>query len=287
MVELKELSTGDYTPDWCPGCGNFGIINALKRALVELGLEKHEVVIVSGIGCSSKLPQWINTFGFHGIHGRGLPIGMGAKIANKDLKVIIIGGDGDVYGEGMDHFVEGLRKNVDVTLLVHNNEIYGLTKGQTSPTTKKERPTKSTPYGRFDEPVNPLALAVSQKAPFVARSFGGDLKHLTKMLVEAISFKGFSYVDVMQPCITFNKQTNFKWYRERVSDLQEQGYKPNNLEKAFEKTMLDGEEIPIGLFYKDDSRKTYEEMHPVLKEKPLIKYNLKNVSVDKLMEEFC
>ncbi|MAG38696.1 2-oxoacid ferredoxin oxidoreductase [Candidatus Woesearchaeota archaeon] len=286
MVELKNLSTGNYTPDWCPGCGDYIILNALKRAIVKLNLNPNQVVVVSGIGCSSKLPQWINTFGYHGVHGRGLPVGTGIKIANKKLHVIVIGGDGDIYGEGMNHFIQSLRKNIDITLLVHDNQIYGLTKGQTSPTSMHGDKSVTSQIGNFDEPVNPIALAVAQKTSFIARSFAGDLEHLTNTIADAVSFKGFSFVDMFQPCVTFNKHNTYDWFKERVYDLQKKGYKPNNLERAFKKSIEFGDKIPIGVFFKE-KKELYEETHPVLKKTPLVKQSLKNISIKKLMEEFC
>ncbi|MFC2136228.1 2-oxoacid:ferredoxin oxidoreductase subunit beta [Bacteroidota bacterium] len=287
MTDLKQLSTGSYVPDWCPGCGDYIILNALKRAIVQLNLNPKDILVVSGIGCSSKLPQWINTFGFHGVHGRGLPVGLGAKIANKDLHVIVIGGDGDVYGEGMNHFVHSLRKNINITLLVHDNQIYGLTKGQTSPTTMTGDKTNSAPLlGNLEEPINPLTLAISQGASHVARSFAGDLPHLTNTIANAIAFKGFAFVDIFQPCVTWNKHNTFDWFKERVYDLQEKKFKTDSQEKSLIKAMEFGDKIPVGLFY-EQPKHLYEETHPIIKGKPLISHNIDNVSVKDLLEKLC
>ncbi|MBC8495197.1 2-oxoacid:ferredoxin oxidoreductase subunit beta [archaeon] len=286
MTELRDLNTSGYSPDWCPGCGNFGILTALKRALVQLKLNPKDVLVVAGIGCSSKLPQWINTFGFHGVHGRGLPVGMGAKIANKKLHVIVIGGDGDVFGEGMNHFIHSLRKNINVTLLVHDNQIYGLTKGQTSPTTMHGDKTSSSPGGNMDDPINPIALAVAQRTSYVARSFSGDMDHLTNTIADAIAFKGFAFVDIFQVCVSFNKHNTFPWFKERIYDLQKKGYKPDNQEKAFKKSLEGWDKIPIGVFYKEE-KPLYEEEHPVLKRTPLVKQKIDNISIKKLMDKFC
>ncbi|MBU0471562.1 MAG: 2-oxoacid:ferredoxin oxidoreductase subunit beta [Nanoarchaeota archaeon] len=283
MVEMKDLSTGTYVPDWCPGCGNFLILNALKKAVVQLKLNPKDVVVVSGIGCSSKLPQWINVFGYHGVHGRGLPVGTGIKLANKKLHVIVIGGDGDVFGEGMNHFIHALRKNINITLLVHDNQIYGLTKGQTSPTSMTGDRSTSSPRGNAFDPINPIALAVAQKTPYIARTFAGDLKHMTNIFADAISFKGFSFVNIFQSCVTWNKHNTNQWFKERVYDLQAEGYKADNIEKAFKKALEGYEKIPIGVFYKEE-RPLFEDEHPILKKTPLVKQKLE-IDIKRFMEE--
>lgn len=286
MVSLESLSTGSYCPDWCPGCGDYIILNAIKRALVKLKLDPRNVVIVSGIGCSSKLPQWINTFGYHGVHGRGLPVGTGVKLANKKLNVIVIGGDGDVYGEGMSHFIHSLRKNINVTLLVHDNQIYGLTKGQTSPTTMTGDKTTTAPGGAFDDAINPIAIAVAQRTSYIARSYAGDLNHLTNTIADAIAFKGFAFVDMFQPCVSFNKHNTYDWFKKRVYDLQKEGYKPDDIHKAFEKSLEFGDRIPIGVFFKEQ-RPLFEDTHPILKKTPLVKQSIDKISINALMDELC
>jgi len=205
-------------PDWCPGCGNFIILAALKKAIKNLKLKKENIVITSGIGCSSKLPQYIDVFGLHGLHGRGIPMAQGIKMANKKLKIIVIGGDGDVYGEGINHFISAIRDDTDITLLVHNNFNYALTKGQDSPTT--------------DGSLKPVSLALSQDCGFVARSTTAHMAHLTDIITKAIQYNGFSFVDILQECVIYNKKQNTKWYRENTCLLK------NNINGK----------IPIGIF---------------------------------------
>ena len=203
MVKMTELNTIDR-PNWCPGCGDFGILMALKGAIVELNIEPENVAIISGIGCSGKVPHWIRTYGLHGIHGRALPVASAVKLTNHELTVFAVGGDGDGYGIGMCHFIHAMRRNINMTYIVHNNMIYGLTTGQTSPTSEKGTRTKSTPSGAIEVPVNPMALAISSGATFVARTFAGDVKHLQKTIVDAVKHRGFSLVDVFQQCVSYN-----------------------------------------------------------------------------------
>ena len=284
MVELKDLSTAPYVPDWCPGCGNFGILTAVKQAIIKLNLNPKNVVITSGIGCSSKFPQWIKTFGLHGLHGRGLPMAMGIKMANKKLHVIAIAGDGDMYGEGINHLIEAIRDNINVTLLVHNNDIYSLTKGQASPTTQRGIITKSSPFGNLSYPLNPLALAISQEAAHVERSYSGNLMHLTNSIIRAITFDGFSMIDIFTPCVTFNKINTYQWFNKNLYDLNKTKHNPKNkfaaLKKADSKTKL-----PIGLFFKN-KKQTFEQAHQILKKEPLVKKKIDKIDISKLLKEF-
>ena len=261
-------SPADYAvnrpPIWCPGCGDYGILEALKRALAELGIPNEDVVVVSGIGCSSQLPHFLKTYGMHGIHGRAVPIATGVKIANPRLKVVVVGGDGDGYGIGLNHMIHAARRNVGITYIVSNNQVYGLTTGQMSPTTLRGVKTKTTPFGSIDEPVNPLALALAVGTTFVARGFSGDVAHLTKILVEALSHRGFALVDVLSPCVTFNKVNTYDWFRARVYKLEDAGHNPADYWQAYKKALewpsLDPNgKIPIGVFYKNDGKPTYEE----------------------------
>lgn len=245
-------------PAWCPGCGNFQILSAVKQALVELGIEPWEVLAVSGIGQSGKLPHYMKCHTFNGLHGRTLPVATAAKLANHSLHVIAVAGDGDCYGEGGNHFLHAIRRNPNITLIVHDNQIYGLTKGQASPTTAKGTRTKVQPSGVPAEPMNPLALAISQDCSFVARGFAGDPEYLKELMKAAITHKGFSLLDILQPCVTFNKVNTFKWYRERVYKLEAE-YDPYDRMKAFERVLEWGEKIPNGIFYKKD-KDTLEEM---------------------------
>lgn len=234
---------------WCPGCGNFGIINALKEALEGLDMEKHKVLYVSGIGQAGKVPHYIEGNVLNTLHGRTLPTATGAKLANSDLAVFAIGGDGDGYAEGGNHFLHATRKNVDITYIVHDNRVFGLTKGQASPTTDPGMVTGTTPEGVVNASFNPLAVAISNDTGFVARSYAGDRKHLVKTLQAAIQHKGFSFVDVLQPCVTFNKINTYQWYRERVYDLSEEDFDPTNRTAAWERSFEWGDRIPIGVFY--------------------------------------
>jgi 2-oxoglutarate ferredoxin oxidoreductase subunit beta len=244
----------DYTgqiPAWCPGCGNFNILSAIKQTLAELSIEPWEMLVVSGIGQSGKLPHYIRCHTFNGLHGRTLPVATAAKLVNHFLHVIAVAGDEDCYGEGGNHFLHTIRRNPNISMFVHNNQIYGLTKGQASPTTAQGTRTKIQPYGVLEEPLNPLALAISQDYSFVARDFSGDQDYLKDLMKAAITHKGFALLDILQPCITFNKTNTFKWYLDRVYKLEE-GYDPHNRLKAFERSLEWGDKIPNGIFYQNE-----------------------------------
>lgn len=284
MVKLSDLNT-EETITWCPGCGNFGIHTAMKNAIVEMNLEPHNVLLVAGIGCHGHLPNWINTYGFCTLHGRALPVALGAKLANHKLTVIVNSGDGDCYGEGMNHFINTIRTNVDITLLVHNNKLYSLTTGQFTPTTEKGLKTRSTPFGVRETPVNPIALAIAAGAGFVARGYAGDIKHLTWLITEAVKHKGFSFIDIMQPCVALDKVHTFQFYNERVYKLEETGYKPDDKMQAFVKAQEWDKKIPIGIFYKEE-RATYGEQLPQIEKIPLVKQDIGNVNISSLMKEF-
>ena len=261
---VKDSFKGKVHPDWCPGCGDFSVLSALQAALFELGLQPHQVVVISGIGCSSNLPGFINTYGMHTLHGRSLAVGTGVKMGNHDLKVICVGGDGDGYGIGGNHFVHTMRRNVDITYIVMDNQIYGLTTGQTSPTSVKGMKTKSTPHGSVENPINPLPMAMVGGATYVARGFSGKQKHLVEILKGAIQHKGFSLVDVFSPCVTYNKDNTYQWFNPRVKVLEEQGHNPTDFQKAMEKAYQWDPEIPIGLLWKRTDLPTLEELEPVL-----------------------
>jgi len=263
---------------WCPGCGNFGLIMALKGALAELGLQNHETVVCSGIGCSSKSPHYLDTYGFESIHGRGLPVASAIKLCNTDLTVISMGGDGDGYGIGVQHFVHIMRRNYNLTYIVHDNQIYGLTTGQASPTSLLGMKTKTTPWGVIETPFNPIAYAILGGATFVARGFAGDVPHLKEIFKQAIMHQGFAFVDVFQPCVTFNKMNTYQWFQERVYKLEDAGHKTDDPKLAMEKAMEDMgsnyEKLPIGVFFKE-AAPTYEEQLPQIKDKPLVRHSLK------------
>ena len=266
IERIKEVDHRPYEgpvhPDWCPGCGDYGVLKALQKALGFLGLQPHEVVVVSGIGCSSNLPGFIRAYGFHGLHGRALPVAEGVKLANRNLHVIATGGDGDGYGIGLGHFIHAVRRNIDLTYIVMNNQIYGLTTGQTSPTTMLGVRTKSTPYGNLEIPINPLSLAISAGATYVARGFSGDPNHLSMLMAEAIRHHGFALVDVLSPCVTYNRVNTYAWFRQRVYRLEETDHNPEDARAALDKALEFGDRVPIGLFYRVEGLPVYEDQDP-------------------------
>ncbi len=277
-IAPKTISMADYKgrvdPDWCPGCGDFGVLAAVQKALVELQIPKHEVATISGIGCSSNFPGFIETYGMHTLHGRSLPVATGMKLANHAMTVLVTGGDGDGFGIGCNHFVHTIRRNVDLTYIVMDNQIYGLTTGQTSPTSRIGMKTKSMPYGNIENPLNPIALALAAGATFVARGFSGEQKHLTELIKRGIEHKGFSFIDVFSPCVTYNKDNTFQWFRPRVKKLEDNAeYDPSDWSAAMEKSLLWGEEIPIGRFFERTDLPTLHGSEPVLNAGPLVHQN--------------
>lgn len=293
MIKLKDLEITYDKPNWCPGCGNFGIWAAVKNAIVELNLNPWEVVLVSGIGCSSKMPYWVRTYGFNGLHGRPIPVAEGIKLANHKLTVIVTTGDGDQYGEGLNHLIHAARRNIDMTVLVHNNQVYALTTGQYSPTTDLDEKNKVSPTPIIEEPLNPILLSISSGATFVARGFAGDLKFQTELIKEAIKHRGFSIVDILQPCVTFNKKNTFQWFKERVYKL-DSNYDSKNKQQAIVKAcewpllkpLKKGgkEKIPIGIFYQEQ-KPTWEDGIPQITKEPLVKQSIENINVNSLLNE--
>ena len=271
MVDIKDYAS-PVRPTWCPGCGNFGILNAMKRALVKAELAPHEVIIYTGIGCGSKLPDYTTVNGFTSIHGRPIPIAQGAHLANHGLKAIVVAGDGDTYGIGGNHLIHVCRRNADITIVVQDNRVYGLTKGQYSPTSPKGFPTKTSPRptGAIEKPVNPIALSLAAGATFIARSWSGDLPHLIEMMVAAIRHRGCALLDVFQPCVIFNRNYSYDYYRPRVYKVEEEGYDPSDREAAWEKAHEWGERIPIGVIYQVEGQPTYEDQVPALVAGPLV-----------------
>ena len=270
---------------WCPGCGNFGILTGVKKALVELQLGPYQVLMVSGIGQAGKLPHYTRCNVLNVLHGRALPAAIGAKIVNPELVVIAVGGDGDGYGEGGNHFIHAMRRNHDITYLVHNNQIYGLTKGQASPTSDFGLVTKTTPAGSWI-PENPIALAIAAGVSFVGRGFAGDIEHLATLIKMGIMHKGFAFIDILQPCVSFNHKNTYSWYRERVYKLeQEADYDPGDKAIAFDKAQEWAERIPIGVVYKRESP-TFEEHLSVLKKGALVKQKIEPRRIEKLLDEF-
>lgn len=263
-------------PDWCPSCGDFGVLNCLQKACVQLGLQPKDIVTVSGIGCSSNLPGFFRTYGVHSLHGRSVPLATGLKLGNPELTVIITGGDGDGYGIGLGHFVHTMRRNIDLTYFVMDNETYGLTTGQASPTTLPGMKTKSTPEGNIEYPLNPIALALISGATFVARAFSGEPAHMTEVMMKAVQHKGFSLVDCFSPCVTYNKVNTYPWFKERVAKLEGSGHNPSDFNAAMAKALegptairpgydaKDSEKIPIGVFYEVLDIPPYEELEPAI-----------------------
>jgi 2-oxoglutarate ferredoxin oxidoreductase subunit beta len=282
MVTLDDYK--GQTPAWCPGCGNFLILKTLKEVLVDIAIEPHQLVIVSGIGQGAKLPHYTKCNTFNGLHGRSLPVATGIKLVNHKMPVIVISGDGDGYGEGGNHLVHAIRRNINVKLFVHNNQIYGLTKGQASPTTSEGTVTKTQPFGSPSEALNPLAMAIGLDCSFVARGFAGDQDFLKGLMKEALQHKGFSLVDILQPCVTFNHVNTFKWYRERVYHI-ESDHDPYDRNKAFEKSLQWGNKIPTGVFFKNN-RAIMEERISVIQEDTLVKQDFSINSVKKELEIF-
>jgi len=280
MIETK-LTIKDYDsperPTWCPGCGDFGILNAVKLALLQLNIAPHEVLIVSGIGCGSKLPHYLKSNGLHTLHGRSLPIATGVRLANHDLKVMVVHGDGDGYGMGLGHMMHAIRRNVDLVDLVQNNQVYGLTKGQFSPTSDPGYISKTSPEGTIEAAVNPIALAISAGATFVARGFAGDPKHLAGIIQQALEHSGYALVDVLQPCVTFNRVNTYDWYRDRVYKVEESnGYDASDPVAAFKVALEWGNRIAIGVLYRGRVRPTFEEQTTVLAAGPLAKRPVEN-----------
>jgi 2-oxoglutarate ferredoxin oxidoreductase subunit beta len=279
-LKMTDFKT-DVFADWCPGCGDFGIMTALQMSLAELGLEPHQVVIVSGIGCSGKEPHNVKAYGVHTLHGRTLPFATGIKVANPELRVIAIGGDGDGLGIGAGHFVNTGRRNLNLTYIIHNNGVYGLTKGQASPTLRLGLKTKALPKPNVNEAVNPIALALVSGYTFVARSYAYDVRHLKETIKQGMQHKGLAFIDVLQPCPTYNDINTKDWYagedrkdpatgkpQSRLYKLEEIGYDPvvHDLGEDFSKKAAAmakaqewGDRIPIGVFYKTELEPTFLE----------------------------
>jgi 2-oxoglutarate/2-oxoacid ferredoxin oxidoreductase subunit beta len=255
-------------PAWCPGCGNYSILKAFTEALVELSMEPHQFTIVSGIGQAGKFPHYLRCNTFNGLHGRSLPVATGIRLTNHTMSVVAEAGDGDCYGEGGNHLIHAIRRNIGVKLFVHNNQIYGLTKGQASPTSMEGMVTKNQPFGVLSEQMNPLAMAIALDCSFVARGFAGDPAHLKGLMKEAMGRRGFTLVDILQPCVTFNKVNTYGWYRQRVYHL-DKDYDPEDRIGAFAKALEWGDRIPLGVIYRN-GRPAFEERIPVIAERSLV-----------------
>jgi 2-oxoglutarate ferredoxin oxidoreductase subunit beta len=281
QAKSKSSYYEQTTPNWCPGCGNFGIWVAIKNAIKNLEIDLSQVVLVGDIGCSGKLPYWTDFNGFAGLHGRALPIAEGIKMANRGLTVVAITGDGGLLNEGVQHFIHAARRNADINVIMHNNQLYGLTKGQTSATSEKGFQSSTTPEGSFELPINPISLGLNVGASFVASSFAGNTKHATEMIERAIQHKGFSYVDIYQPCVTYNYINTYAYYSERTYVLPED-YNPSLKQAAFEKSFeIDGgEKYPLGVIYQESRRTLEDELLP--KDPQLVEYEVKDRDVSGL-----
>ncbi|MDR4507544.1 MAG: 2-oxoacid:ferredoxin oxidoreductase subunit beta [Candidatus Brocadiaceae bacterium] len=285
MLEAKDLKSNDEIA-WCPGCGNFGILNALKQAMVQLGREPKDILLVSGIGQAAKLPHYIKCNCFNGLHGRALPVATAAKLANRQLTVLVTTGDGDCYGEGGNHFIHAVRRNPDITVIVHDNQIYGLTKGQASPTTDPGFVTKFQPSGVVLEPLHSLQMAIVLGAGFVARGYSTEKDHLSWLILEGIKHRGFSLIDVLQPCVTFNRKNTHEWYAERVYKVNDDGsYPSGDKAAALHKAAEWGDRIPIGILYQMQ-KKSYEENIGLYDRIPLVEEPIENTDISGILKEF-
>jgi 2-oxoglutarate ferredoxin oxidoreductase subunit beta len=281
----KDLFKSDAENTWCPGCGDFAILDTLKDALVEMNLMPHEVVIGSGIGQAGKLPHYINANAFNGLHGRAIPPMLGIRVANKDLKIFVCTGEGDSYGEGGNHMIHNMRRNIDIVHIVHDNQVYGLTKGQGSPTTQKGQKTSMQFDGVYTEALNPIAFAIASGASFVARSFSGNPEHLKKMIIAASKHKGYALIDVFQPCVSFNKVNTFKWYKDHTYILGDD-YDPSDKAEAFKLATNSNDQIPLGIIYHNPRPTLVDSIKVLSEEPPLVKKFLKASNAQKFLNDF-
>lgn len=287
MATFKEFRN-DVKPNWCPGCGDFSVQAAIQRAAANVGLEPEQLAVISGIGCSGRISGYINSYGVHGIHGRALPIAQGVKMANRDLTVIAAGGDGDGFAIGMGHTVHAIRRNINITYIVMDNQIYGLTKGQTSPRSAAGFKTKSTPQGSIEQAISPMETALSVGATFVAQSFSTDLKELTSLIEAGIKHDGFSFINVFSPCVTYNKVNTYDWFKENLTKLSDlDGYDSSNRQMAMQ-TLMEHNGLVTGLIYQNTERPSYQELVPGYAKTPLTEanLNLEEEHFKKLVTEF-
>lgn len=269
MSTMKDFKA--EKPTWCPGCGDFGVLNAMQRAAVSLGLEPEQVAVISGIGCSGKMSQHFGGYGLHSLHGRSLPTAQAVKLANKDLTVMAAGGDGDGFGIGMGHFIHAMRRNVDITYIVMDNHIYGLTTGQASPTSDLGATTKTSPHGTVEKPIEPLQLALSERCGFIAQGFSGDTKHLATLIERAIAHRGFSFVNVFSPCVTFNKVNTYEFYKGGLLNLDEDdGYDKSDRLLAM-KRVNEANNLVIGVVYEDTEQPAFDETVYAYPSEPIVK----------------
>ncbi len=289
MKEEYHLKPSDFNtsrrPTWCTGCGNFAIWNAMKKTFVKLSLYPHQILIVYGIGCSGNGVNFLKSYSFHSLHGRTLPVATGAKIASHKMAVIAVSGDGDGMGIGGNHFIHTCRRNINITNIMHDNRVYGLTTGQTSPTSNSGFRSRSTPSGVLEMPVNPVSLALAAGATFVARGFSGDIAQLGEIMRKAIKHRGFSFVDVLQPCVTFNRVNTYDYYREKIYKIEDiKNYDRTDLEHAFKRT-IEEERLPTGIFYKVQ-RPIYEDGLKQIDRKPLTDHIVSDIDINKLFNRY-
>ncbi|MEM7813587.1 MAG: 2-oxoacid:ferredoxin oxidoreductase subunit beta [Candidatus Aenigmatarchaeota archaeon] len=278
------MDSAKTIPTWCPGCGNWAILAALKGALAELELAPHSVLVVGGVGCHGHLPQWLTACGFQTIHGRTLPLAQAAKLANHELTVIASAGDGDCYAIGLGHLIHACRRNIDITLLVHNNGVFGLTAGQTSPTSPKGFRSKSTPFGSPNTPINPLSLALDAGATFVARSFAGDPTHLQSIIARAIRHKGFALVDILQPCVVWNRSNTYEFWRQSTYKLEATSHNPASFDAAAKKAR-ETNPWPLGILYQAKAQSLTDHL-PQIARQPLVKQPIGKANIGPLLEEY-
>ncbi|MFC0525032.1 2-oxoacid:ferredoxin oxidoreductase subunit beta [Pontibacillus salicampi] len=273
MATFKDFRN-KIKPNWCPGCGDFSVQASIQRAAANIGLEPDELAIISGIGCSGRISGYINAYGFHGIHGRALPLGQGVKMANQDLTVIVSGGDGDGFAIGMGHTIHAIRRNMNITYIVMDNQIYGLTKGQTSPRSDAGFVTKSTPDGSVEEAMNIMEIALSAGVTFLAQSFSSDLKELTSIIEQGVQHDGFSFINVFSPCVTYNKVNTYEWFKKHLVSVNAiDGYDRTNRQQAME-TIMKHNGLVKGILYEDQGSKSYQSKLPHVKEEPLVKQSV-------------
>ena len=287
MATFKDFRN-NVKPNWCPGCGDFSVQAAIQRAAANVGLEPENLAVISGIGCSGRISGYINSYGVHGIHGRALPIAQGVKMANRDLTVIASGGDGDGFAIGMGHTVHAIRRNIDITYIVMDNQIYGLTKGQTSPRSSVGFKTKSTPEGSIEQAISPMEMALTAGATFVAQSFSTDLKELTAIIEAGMKHKGFSLINVFSPCVTYNKVNTYDWFKENLTKLSSiENYDSSNREVAMQ-TLMKHRSLVTGLIYQNTEQPSYQELLTSYSKSPLAKadLNMDEAYFDKLVSEF-
>ncbi len=287
MATFKEFRN-NIKPNWCPGCGDFSVQASIQRAAANVGLEPDNLAVISGIGCSGRISGYINSYGLHGIHGRSLPIAQGVKMANRDLTVIASGGDGDGFAIGLGHTIHAIRRNIDITYIVMDNQIYGLTKGQTSPRSDVGFKTKSTPHGSVESALSVMEMALTAGGTFVAQSFSSDLKELTSLIEQGIQHKGFSLINVFSPCVTYNKVNTYDWFKENLVKLSDiEGYDPSNKEMAMQ-TLMQNKGLVTGLIYQNKEQKSYQELISGYSEDPLVESDLQleKDQFEKLVAEF-